>query len=625
MKKSLIFISSVSVLIAGCSVPTIDSKTLEAEKQKSEEARAKMARSIVRPAESNVVESGRVMIPVVPSKAQVADASSWIASKRVMLSVNGQLPLSDVFKIFWSQGINVSSTIPLDGYVYSGQGLNDTDAETGLKLVLSSVGLDYEIDNVRKVVYIKPMESRTWYLNLGNRTSTYSSGGGQGGQQQGGAGIVGQQGAANQNAQTVSAGVGSNGAGNSGNTSITSSDNFWQTLQAELKSRLTVLVPTPQQNRVTAGVTTMPQGMPPVPTPLNAPLPANMQATNSVPQTAAPQAIGNTGSNSGSFFTSRQLGSFSTNAETGAITVQAPHWILESLDLYLKRIQEMYNTDITFSGELVMLTTDANASEGLDISSFGRYASSNFGLAYSNNSLGGVTISVPDAVGGTPSISASKALISPTMLGVKNLMTGFQIFNAYLSNHGSVKVVQKPVISTTSGVPVVFSKIVTEYFNSASQQATSANVGGAATATNNTLVPVDLGTVITINPRFDINTGLIRAQITLYQTLKSGSQTINQPLSAGNSLQQQAVQIPIVTKLNYSGEALLKDGDMIIVGGQTDDTSSDDSNGITGLKDTFVGGLFGNKGATKRTSTYYFAMRVTTHKRDVPMDRPRFN
>lgn len=613
MRQSILSLCLISAFVSGCSVAPVDQNASTASKLSTEDARSKMARSIVTSPQRSVVESGRVMIPVVPVQAApVVEGKSWLSSKRMMLSVDRPLPLSEVIKIFWSQGINISSTLPLDGYMYSGLGLNNTDAETALKLVLSSVGLDFEMDNTRKVVFIKPMESRTWYLNLGNRTSSYSSGGGQGAS--GGASVVGQS--SNANTATLSNGVGSNGGTGTGNTVIASSDNFWATLKTELTSRLTVLVPT-QHARQSAQPAPTPTESPALPAPLNQPIPTNMQASTPSP------AITSSGS-SGTMFAPRQIGSFSLNPETGAITIQAPHWILDHLNTYLKRIQEMYNTDITFTGELVMLTSDAGTSAGLDISSFGRYANSNYGLAIRNNSLGGVTISVPENGVPTPQITAAKTPISSTLLGMTNLVNGLQIFNAYLSNHGTVTVVQRPVITTTSGVPVEFSKIVTEYFNSASQQATSANVGGAATATTNTLVPVDLGTQIKINPRFDVSTGLIRAQITLYQTLKSGSQTINQPLSSGNTLQQVGVQIPIVTKLNYSGEALLKDGDMIIVGGQQDDSSSVDSNGVTGLKDTIVGGVFGNKGTSKRTSTYYFAMRVTTHKRDVSSERAPF-
>lgn len=599
MKIPAITLLACCISLVGCGVPPIDKSTKDAEDKKTQQLRARMSNSTITAPKPSVVLSNKPIIPVVSSQPSIKESqTSWLQSRRVMLNIDKPIPMSEVVKMLWSQGINITSTLPLDSYTYGGLGVNNTDAETALKLIMSSVGLDFELDNARKIVLVKPMESRTWYLNLGNRSSTFSSG------STGGATSTTQvsstsqsagSGTTNQNASTVSSNI--QNAGTSG-TAISSSDNFWVTLKAELTSRLSVLVPNSTQ-RSGGFVGGNPS---PLPTPLNAPIPANTQVNQ-------PQA-----GNAGSLYTSKQIGTFSLNPETGAIYVQAPHWILDGLNTYLNRIQDMYNTDITFTGELVMLTTDSGSTEGLDISSFGRYANSNYGFGFKNNALGGVTVSVPD--GGTPTITAGKAELGSTLIGIKNLTNGFQIFNSYLSNHGTVSIVQKPVISTTSGVPAEVSNIVTRYFNSSSQLTSQGGaVGGATMGTQNTLVPVDLGVVIKINPRIDLSTGLIRAQISLGQTINSGTQTINQQLNAGNTLQQVQVPIPIVTKMNYSGEVLLQDGDMIIVGGQQDDVSNTNSNGVTGLKDTFAGGIFGTKDKTRRTSTYYFALRVTTNKR----------
>lgn len=603
--KHYILLALACSTITACGIPPIDPATKALDDSRTGKARAKMSSSIIKGMEGRVTESGKVLIPVIPTLNVDSSATAWLSRKRVVLNLDRPLPLNEVIRMFYAQGINISTTLPVDSYTYGGLGVNNTDAETALKMVLSSVGLDFELDNVRKIVLIKPMDSRTWYLNLGNRTSTYSAGnsGGNSAGQQGGSGGVVSQGGSSLGGGSA---VGSSSMSSSGSTGISSSDNFWVSLKSELTSRLTILVP---NTAVKAGAVPTPAFAAQLP-PLNLSQPIPPVPSASAPA-AAPAAAAS------GLYTSKQVGTFSLNPETGAITIQAPHWILDGLNTYLKRIQEMYNTDLTFTGELVLLTTDSGSSEGLDISSFGRYANTNYGFGFKNNSLGGVTVSVPDTGFPVPLITAAKTPISSTLMGITGLTNGLQVFNAYLSNHGNVSVLQKPVLTTTSGVPVEFSKIVTEYFNSVSQQASTGNTGGAATATQNTLVPVDLGTVIKINPRFDVSTGLIRAQISLYQSLKSGTQTVNQSLSAGNSLQQVGLEIPIVTKLNYSGEALLQDGDMIIVGGQQDDTGNNTSDGVTGLKDSIVGGVFGTKGTSKRTSTYYFALRVSAHKRDV--------
>lgn len=580
----------VCALLAACGVPPIDGKTKSDEDKAMQRSRGRMQNSTITPVNPNVVETNKVIIPVTQVAASTKSQHVWLQERRVVLTVDRPLAMSEIVRMFYKQGINITSTLPLEGYTYAGNGVNNTDAETALKIILGAVGLDYDVDSIRKIVLIKPMDSKTWYLNVGNRSSTFTSGSNasSGGQ----AAVSGQAGG---NASAIS-GAMQSGGGNSG-TAISSSDNFWSALKSELTSRLTILVPNQSSNgggarEIRAVVADNP------PTPVN----------------ASPTPAASSG-NSSALYVSKQVGSFSLNPETGAVYVQAPHWILEGLGTYFTRIQEMYNTDILFTCELVMLTRDSGQTEGLDISSFGRFANSKYGFGIKNNSLGGITVSVPDS--GAPSITAGNSSLGSTLIGVTNLTTGFQLFNAYLSNHGTVTVVQKPVVGTTSGVPAQISNIVTRYFNSVTQQATSANVGGATTATQNTLVPVDLGVDLKINPRIDVSTGLIRAQISLVQTLNSGTQIVTQSLTVGNTQRDMEVPIPIVNKMSYSGEVLLQDGDLIIVGGQQEDATSTKSNGVTGLKDTIAGGLFGSKDLNRRASTYYFALRVTTHKRSI--------
>jgi len=590
-------------IFSACGVAPIDSATKAKDDVEMERAKATMNSSLYTKNRNEVRQNSLVKIPVIESKSIDSEFKSaetaWLTNKRVRINLNQPVPLSQIVKMLYAQGININSTLPIDGYTYGGLGVNETNAEAALKIILSSVGLDYELDNVNKLVFIKPMQSKTWYMNLGSRTSAFNSGGGSG-----------QQSQSQSQGQAQGLGQGNNGAGsipsalqtgNSGSsgTTINSSDNFWVSLKAELTGRLSILVPSNDRSNTT--------------NPAASGLPTPIGARDPLPNAVSNQAPVSGGQ--GAMYVSKQVGSFTLNAETGAITIQAPHWILSDLDAYLKRVEAMYNVDITFTSELLMVTHDSNATEGLDIASFGRFAATNYGVGLQNNSLGGVTISQPTVAGAAPSIVSGKSPISGTLFGLSNMVTGFQMFNAYLSNHGTVSVLQKPIMTTTSGVPVEFSKIVTEYFNSVSQQASSGATGSASTATQNTLVPVDLGTTIKINPRFDVSTGLIRAQISLYQSVKSGKQTVSQSLSAGNTVQQVALDIPILTKLNYSGEALLQDGDLIIIGGQTDNTNNNSSDGVTGLKDTFLSPVFGNKAKSTRVSTYYFAMRVTTHKR----------
>ena len=324
--------------------------------------------------------------------------------------------------------------------------------------------------------------------------------------------------------------------------------------------------------------------------------------------------VGPAGDTGSDLYVKRLVGSYALNPETGAVTVQAPHWMLDEFETYVTRIQEMYNTDITFAGELVLVTNKKNNSEGFDLGAFATWASGRYAAVISNNALGGITMSLPN--GGVPTITADAQTVGGPLIGFKSQSTtnALNIFNSYLAEIGKVSVIQRPLITTTSGVPGVFSKKFSDYYNTVSQTAAAGGTGSAATATQNALVAVELGTELKINPRIDTTTGLIRAQLTLNQAVQSGIKNIPQTITFGNNTTTVNTAIPLITRQNLSGEILLRDGDLIVVGGQTEENSSIDESGVPGNEGP-LGGILGVKKANTGSQTYYFALRVTVTKR----------
>lgn len=643
LKNTFVLTAISAGILGGCATPSAFEGATALRKEATITAEQRQAAPAVLAAPSRVVETPGAYIPVTARKVS---ENAWLRAQRVDLTVgNGALPLNEVLRILSRQGLTITSELPLDRYAYGGYSLKDIDAETALKTVLTTVGLDYQADPVRRIVTIQPLSTRTWYLNIGHRRSTYASGtasGGSGsGSAMGGSALPG------------SGSGGGSGGGtttqSTGTSTISSADDFWGSLKTELDSRMKVMLPEPPKVTTPAAPTQM-QAMtlPPMIPPLGAP--ATGGAAGALPQQApvqggqskvaaaaqptpavtgaqlsaalASQSLTNlipqqqkmTVSNEGLNFSSKTVGSYSLNPETGAITVQAPHWVLSELDSYFKRVQEMYNTDIVFQGELVMLTTDASRSEGLDVSAFARFAGQHYGLAFANNALGGVTLSFPNS-NWIPSLSAGSNALSGPVAGFVS-PDGLALFNAYLTNLGRVSMLQKPVLTTTSGVPADFRRTVTRFFNSVSQQTAGGGSGSAAVGTQNTLIAQDFGTILRVNPRIDVATGLIRAQIELVQTTQAGTQNISQSLSTGNSVQQVTTPLPIVSKILYSGEALLRDGDLIVMGGQTEDNETSNRDGITDLMDhPTVGGLFGTSKRTADRNVFYFALRVNVNKR----------
>lgn len=576
---------------------------------------------------SRVREIRGALIPVTSMASTPKGA--WLKQIRVQLEIRNPVPVSAVVAKFAEQGINLTSDLPLESISYVGK-INATDGETALRAVLGSVGLDYEVDDGRRLVVIKPMSSRSWYLSIGNRKSTYATdpngasattgtAGATTGTSGGATGTSGGTATPSPTASpppaaTAASAGGSGGSGSAGNTQaangtgVAAADDFWSSLASELTSRLSVMVPR-------AMISARPNGgMPPLPnlTGISPPAPGMMPPFT--PSMGAPLPGSAGGGSSGELYLKRQIGSFALNAETGSITVQAPHWVLGDLDAYLKRVEAMYNTDLSFQGELVLLTSSRSDSEGFDVSAFGRWAEGKYGAIVANNALGGVTVTLPQS-GVAGAVTAGAQAVGGPLVGLTYAgVNALNLFNAYLSEIGQVTVVQRPLVTTTSGVPGIFSKKFTDYYNTVSQQAAAGGTGSAATATQNVLVPVELGTELRINPRIDISTGLIRAQLTLNQVVQSGSKTVPQTITFGNNATTVNTTIPLLTKQHLSGEILLRDGDLIVVGGQTEDNLSANENGLPGEEGP-IAGILGVKRASQTRATYYFALRVAVAKR----------
>lgn len=624
---NLLALGIACAAIAGCG--TVAKVSADIDQDMAEKSEVPKTPFVVAP-RSRIDEVRGSFLPVTPITSK--EEGEWLRRHMVSLDIKNPTPLSAVIAKFSEQGINITTDLPISSYTYAGK-VNRTNAETALRAVLGSIGLDYQIDDKRQLVLIRPIASRSWYVNIGNRRSTFSSdkdgsknssgadnssgfgnnqssgfGGGQNGMPSMGA--VGGTMMTGSGLSNNSSGSGSNGSSNSSesNTYVRSYDDFWSSLERELQSRLSILMPTGAgfEGSASAGASS---SLPPIP-----PLPPGMTGGSPIPSPIM-QAGGPRSSN-GELYSSRRVGMYALNPETGSITVQAPHWILTELDSYISGVQEMYNTEISFQGEVVLVTTNRANSEGFDLSTFRQWASGKFGAVFANNSLGGVTMSLPTDIA-TGGIAAGTQSVGGPLAGFRyrSGANALDLFSNYLSEIGKVSVIQRPIVSTSSGVPGIFSKKDVDYYNTVSQQAAAGGTGSAATATQNIIVPVETGIELRINPRVDVATGLIRAQLTLEQVIQSGVRNIPQVITFGDNAQQVNTQIPILAKQEISGEVLLRDGDLIIVGGQTEGNMTVDERGVPDLNGNPIGGFLGTKESKRGAQTYYFALRVSVQKR----------
>lgn len=608
-----------TVALAGCtSVETINH-------QETESARSRMAAASAGkleqepPGMSAVAQKPHIRVHStsylsVSSVAKESQKQEWLASKKVTLAVskNG-MQVEQLINHFGAQGVRVAARVPVSGLVYRGLGVTDMDAASAVKIVFGSVGLDVEFDDGNKTVVLKPLENKTWYLGIANRKSSFRAG-----RAAGASGTAQSTPQTNQASGTASSPISSaatvqdNGAG-----SIEVTSDFWKVLKDDIKARLSVMMPRVQ---TPGGTLTLPALPTPLPGPVGA---ANGPAgagpapfLTGTPLTAATAPAPTADGSSNGPLEKIEMGTMSINEETGAVSVQAPNWLLDDIDRYMQRIIDAATTTITFTGEIVAVETSSNKSSGLDLAGFAKFAAGRYKALVSNNPLGGVTVSFPNN-GNIPSLSANATLPGMgSLLGITSEADGLQIFNAYLSQFGNTKVIQRPVLATTSSVPGEFQRITTRYYNNISQQAATGGTGSAAVGTTNSLIPVQLGTLLRVVPLYNPMSRTIRTQLSIQQSVQTGVQNEPQLLTVGTTVQQVNTAIPIVSRMSYAGETVLRDGDLIVVGGMVEDSGDDTDSGIRGTDNTVLAPVT-RQGVTKTSkNTYYIAMRVTIEKKE---------
>ncbi|QHS09122.1 type II secretion system protein GspD [Sinimarinibacterium sp. NLF-5-8] len=540
-------------------------------------------------------------LPLVSADPVIAESGQWLKTRRITFSEpKTAIPVSELVRMLRDQtGVNITSQLPLGDYLYQGYGLTDVDGITAMDTIFGSLGLDYELDDRHQVVRIIPVSERSWTLTVGPRTTAFSSS-----TSSGSAAASSGASSSSSSGEGGLEGVVSSSANNSseGSISISQSEQFWEALQAEIESRLTHLVPVSAKYGTRAVDAAPPVSLDDWP-----------EGTAGTSAPLRVQSIAATSSGNTDLFREVKVGRLSINAVNGTITVQAPRNVLTKIGHYIDSIENRMGTMLEFEGRLILVSNNTSKSEGVDLSAFRAFAENKYGLVFRNNALDGLTVSKP------PAFAASSAsAISGNLLGVINndTLNPMQVFMAFLESQGKVTTMQRPKLSTTSGVPVSTSQFDRTYVNIVSEQNQASGIAGAVASRQNTLLPFEFGVSLNISPRYDPVNSQVRAMISLTQIVQSGNIEVDQFVSgAGGEAQAIRTAIPLDRRIEYQGEAILKDGDLIILGGQTVENTQDNQSGITGLsRIPVLRHLFGRTEAVKSESVSYFALQVKTRK-----------
>ncbi len=549
--------------------------------------------------------------PLMTGKTIPINRSPWLNEKRISLKVGQPVNGMQIMKMLMSQGLNLTSTMPLDQFSYAGYGFTGVDAETALRLIFPAMGLDYVVDNDRKIITVVPMRPRQWTLNVSaNRSTNFESSSMTGSLDAGSslAGGLNSGGGAGASPMASSTTSGEGEGDSQGESKVGSTSDFWGSLKTELDTRVSVLVPVASGSIIPAAITTaggMPiNGMPE--------LPMGGGMVGGAP--AAPAG--------GEMYRAQKLGQVSVNPDTGTVTVQAPRWLQDEIDTYIKGVSREFNTAIHFEGRLILVSTTKEKSEGLDLTAFATMLNGELGMIINNNPAGGISISNPiPGVGGNPGsppiLTPGGDVLGSTGLGFAKLKGNpATMFINYLEQMGDVNVIQRPALTTTSGSPAEFRRIETELFSSVSQSSV-AGTDSASVATTNTQIPIRFGTLLRVNPKIDLDTGIVRTQITLNVAVPAKTQIIDQYITSEDGVTKVPTEITLPANIDYNGEALMRDGDTIIIGGQMEEADTNTGGGITGFQETGpLAGVLGSTNAKKSVSTYYFVLTARVYERE---------
>lgn len=622
--KNFYFIIFIAILLSGCS--TLKGNDLSIEHNKTKEKVTKEVSAIdsmLRQDDANIKRDSAFVVYRDSNYGQVISVdvekelrakASWL-DKKISMLISKPVSGLEILSMFREKGINIVSDLPIENYMYRGHGVNDLSIENALKTILVQMNLDFKIDYGSKIVRIVPMPWKTYNVNIGQRTSNFTASANIDGQ----ASIV---------ELVESGGEGDSGGNRTHDISTNSGEDFWVNIEKEITDKITVLIPTSTSIPVSSEDKGFSGESISVETDAES-VEKQIEQGNKLFEQFEKDLIDSeelekslnelyskstslnggssepAGTTSGAFYEEQKVGRISINPETGVIHVQAPWWIHEDLKKYFSMIDARYNTQISFEGRLIQFTTTADQQRYLDVSMFSRTLE-DYGFVYQNNPLGGLTLQKAGKEQ-WERVMGAEGLGGP-LAGAYRKDKGFGLFAGYLDSFGEVVTIERPRVSTTSGVPAMFRNMTTRHFNIPSEEASDGE-GGQPARTNNPKA-VNIGTVLVVNPTYDPRTGILRVQLGFNQSRQTEIQTLPSVFEGGS------LEIPVVSENNYSGEVVLRNGDTIIVGGHIMDHSSYDNSGIPKLHDAPVlGNFFGEKHRQGRVTTYYFVLTVNMERR----------
>jgi MSHA biogenesis protein MshL len=280
----------------------------------------------------------------------------------------------------------------------------------------------------------------------------------------------------------------------------------------------------------------------------------------------------------------------------GLVIVRAMPGELRDVGAYLDHAEDSLQRQVILEAKIIEVTLSDSFQSGIDWTAISNNPSS------LNTSIG--TSGVLDGASATPNftgdVTASTALPTPAtafgnLFAIGASSSNFSALIQLLSTQGEVQVLSSPRISTVNNQKAVIKVGSDEFFVTNISSSTSSNSSSTTTTPEVTLTPFFSGIALDVTPQISENDDVI------LHVHPSVSEVVDQVkvITVGGQTQQLPLALSTVRESDSVVKA--KNGQVVVIGGLMQNSSSNEDAGLPGLSDIpIIGNLFKQK---KRNNT----------------------
>jgi general secretion pathway protein D len=301
---------------------------------------------------------------------------------------------------------------------------------------------------------------------------------------------------------------------------------------------------------------------------------------------------------------------FTLNRTTGTLYVKARPSQMRSVEDLIKRTQNSLTKQVYIEAQLIDVTLNDGYQFGIDWTQLRSRLALNFGI--DSLALGGGAASLPGASRAYPasSLTIPSRVVGSTSGSASGGIAyqdqnGSSVINA-LRSFGNLRVLSNPNIQVRNGTPAMLSVGTSQRYVSRSSSAQNNIGGGSSTVTSDVQTDaVFSGVMVGVLPMMR-DDGTIELLINPVQ-----SDVDPKTLELVSVNETNRVSLPHVAYKGLTTTLNVNDGDVVVVGGLIDQSSSGANSGVPFLSDVpFFGKLVTQEGDSHRTRELIVVLRV---------------